>query len=128
MVRIAKNDTYGLEPVAGGVELRRRVVAGQPIPDGYVLPDDADFDEVDIAEGTVKTYDPDQITHRADVDRGEGKGASIHTVDHETDDPLQSPGELSKESGSDVHAGPGSEAESESSSSPRSRRKRGGAS
>jgi hypothetical protein len=93
MVRIAKKDTYGMEPVAGGVEVRRRVVAGQPIPDDYVLDEGAEYDEVVIAAGSVRVYAPEQVTQRADVERGVGKGASIHTVEHDTEEPPRSPAE-----------------------------------
>jgi hypothetical protein len=40
MARRAIRDTYGYEPVGQGLEVRRLVKAGQPIPDGCVRLDD----------------------------------------------------------------------------------------
>ena len=45
MVKIAKEDTYAMEPVGGGVEVRRIVKAGQLVPDHYQI--EGDFDEAE---------------------------------------------------------------------------------
>lgn len=55
MARVAKQDTYGMEDVGGGVEVRRRIVAGQKIPDQYVV-DDADVQEIDEGVAGIRTY------------------------------------------------------------------------
>lgn len=69
MVRIAKEDTYATEDVGGGVTVRRRIVAGQKIPDSYDV--EGKTDELDEQPGGLKHYDPDMIEQRvsaADVD------------------------------------------------------------
>lgn len=37
MAEIAPKNTYAMEDIGGGVTVRRRVVAGQRIPDHYVV-------------------------------------------------------------------------------------------
>lgn len=43
MVRIARQDTYGLEDI-GGVKVKRRIFAGRPFPDHYEV-DRGAFDD-----------------------------------------------------------------------------------
>jgi hypothetical protein len=65
MVLIAKQTTYAVESVGGGVDVRRRVVAGQQVPDWWEIDKDA-VEEVDVASG-IAPYQP-QITMRVDMD------------------------------------------------------------
>ena len=44
MVQIARRDTYGIEDLGGGVRVRRRIVAGTPVPEHYEV-DPGDVEE-----------------------------------------------------------------------------------
>lgn len=50
MVIIAKEDTYGMEDVGGGVKIRRIVAAHQPVPEHYEV--EGKTEEVDRPSAT----------------------------------------------------------------------------
>jgi hypothetical protein len=67
MARIARRTTYAYENLGDGIEIRRRVIAGQQVPDHYRIEgEDVDqVDEIKVSAG----YKPEQITSRVVVDK-----------------------------------------------------------
>jgi hypothetical protein len=105
MVRIAKKDTYATEDVGGGVEVRRRVFAGQRVPESFDV-ESGDVEEIDstpsglrfhdvvenptsVAEGDPEPSDdkPDQVT-LPDGDEG-----AVEAPDESEDTPAEEPAE-----------------------------------
>lgn len=60
MARRAVRDTYGVETIVGGIEIRRRVMAGQEVP-GSIAVDEGDLEEFTPQD---PAYHPRQITRR----------------------------------------------------------------
>jgi hypothetical protein len=98
MVLIAKKDTYAIESVGGGVDVRRRVVAGQEVAPWWEIDADA-VEEVDPAGTGLAFYQSEQITMRVDMD---DQGDIVPT------EPAVPPGEGEEEGeeGSSPHAAP----------------------
>lgn len=68
MVRIAKKDTYATEDVGGGVEVRRQIFAGQPVPEIYDI-DPGDVEEQESSGPGLRFHDAvEQPTTIADGD------------------------------------------------------------
>ena len=74
MVQIVKADTYAVEDVGGGVEVRRKVFAGGRVPDHWNVDGKTETpDEADRITG----YSPDLIEQRVQATEGEGVETNV---------------------------------------------------
>jgi hypothetical protein len=65
-MRVARRDTYGVESI-GGVQVRRRIFAGRPIPD-YLDVDSGDYDDqaVELTEQKAEQKAEQKVEQKAE--------------------------------------------------------------
>jgi len=74
MVQIVKADTYAIEDVGGGVEVRRKVFAGARVPDNWNVEGKTEkLDEPDRITG----YPSERIEQRVEATEGEGVETNV---------------------------------------------------